>query len=207
MSASPRRTQEERRAATRSSIIDAARELFTEHGYNGCSVDAILERAGSSKGAFYHHFPDKSAVLEALIEEFEQEGLRRVVEWTAGITSTLEVMRAATANFLDWCTDPTIRQIVLIDALPVLGFERWHAIDDRYTLDLVEATLRRGIDRGELRPLPSVRAMARLIIGATNELALVVANAPDPAAARDDAISAFEVLFASLAAGSSKDSA
>ena len=37
-------------------------------------------RAESSKGAFYHHFRDKAAVLEALLAEFEEEGVRRAKE-------------------------------------------------------------------------------------------------------------------------------
>jgi AcrR family transcriptional regulator len=197
------RTQEERRAATRASILAAARDLFAERGYHGCAVDAILERAGSSKGAFYHHFADKAAVLEALLEEFEQESIERAVAWTAGLTSTIEIMRVTTRSFLDWCTDPYIRQVVLTDALAVLGSQRWHAIDDRYTLDALDQLLQRGVERGELRPMPSTRTMARLIVGATNELALFVAGAPDPATARDEAISAFDVLFEALAAGAS----
>src|ERR1700754_4987191 len=100
-----RRTQAERRAATRTAILTAARELFTEHGYHGCSIDAILLRAESSKGAFYHHFADKSAVLEALLTEFEDDGVRRAREWSAGITSPLEIIRVSAQNLLAWCTD------------------------------------------------------------------------------------------------------
>jgi len=153
-----RRTQADRRAATRAAILAAARELFTEHGYHGCSIDAILNRAASSKGAFYHHFSDKAAVLEALLTDFEEEGVRRAREWSAGITSPLEIMRLSARNLLDWCTDPYIRQVVLTDALSVLGFTRWHQIDDRYTLDVLDQLLQRGIAAKEVRPLPSTPA-------------------------------------------------
>jgi AcrR family transcriptional regulator len=200
-SAGPRRTQEQRRAATRAAILATARDLFAEHGYHGCSVDAILAQAGSSKGAFYHHFADKAAVLEALLEEFERDAVDRASAATAGLTSTIEIISVSLADFLELCTDPAVRQAVLIDALSVLGFERWHRIDDRYTLDVLDQLLQRGIAQGEIRPIPSPRTMARLIIGATNEAALFVANADDPVGARREAIASFDILLASLATG------
>jgi AcrR family transcriptional regulator len=194
-----RRTQADRRAVTRAAILAAARELFTQHGYHGCSVDTILARAGSSKGAFYHHFSDKTAVLEALLTDFEEEGVRRATQWSAGISSSLEIIRVSARNLLDWCADPYIRQVVLTDALSVLGFTRWHQIDDRYTLDVLDRLLQRGIATGEVRPLPSTRMTARLIIAAINEAALFVANAVDVGTARSEAFTSIDFMIMSIA--------
>jgi AcrR family transcriptional regulator len=194
-----RRTQADRRAVTRAAILAAARELFTQHGYHGCSVDTILDRAGSSKGAFYHHFSDKTAVLEALLTDFEEEGVRRATQWSAGISSSLEIIRVSARNLLDWCADPYIRQVVLTDALSVLGFTRWHQIDDRYTLDVLDRLLQRGIATGEVRSLPSTRMTARLIIGAINEAALFVANAVDVDTARSEAFASIDFMIMSIA--------
>lgn len=194
-----RRTQADRRAVTRAAILAAARELFTQHGYHGCSVDTILDRAGSSKGAFYHHFSDKTAVLEALLTDFEEEGVRRATQWSAGISSSLEIIRVSARNLLDWCADPYIRQVVLTDALSVLGFTRWHQIDDRYTLDVLDRLLQRGIATGEVRPLPSTRMTARLIIAAINEAALFVANAGDVDTARSEAFASIDFMIMSIA--------
>jgi AcrR family transcriptional regulator len=195
-----RRTQADRRAATRAAIVTAARELFTEHGYHGCSIDAILDRAGSSKGAFYHHFSDKASILEALLTDFEEEGVRRAREWSTGISSPLEIMRVSARNLLDWCTDPYMRQVVLTDALSVLGFTRWHQIDDRYTLDVLDQLLQRGVAAKQVRPLPSTRMTARLIIAALNEAALFVANAVDVDAARAEAFAGVDFMITSIAA-------
>jgi AcrR family transcriptional regulator len=197
--AETRRTQAQRRAATRAAILTAARELFAEHGYHGCSIDTILGRAESSKGAFYHHFSDKAAVLEALLAEFEEEGVRRAKEWSAGLSSPLEIIRVSAHNLLAWCTDPYIRQVVLTDALSVLGFARWHQIDDRYTLDVLDWLLQRGIDLGEVRPMPSTRMTARLINAATNEAALFVANSRDAEFARVEASAGIDHLIMSIA--------
>ena len=55
---------------TRDRIIDAAMELFSEHGYRGTSITRIEEAAGLSPGAggIYHHFPSKEALLTAGVQ-------------------------------------------------------------------------------------------------------------------------------------------
>jgi TetR/AcrR family transcriptional regulator, transcriptional repressor for nem operon len=55
---------------TRTQILDAAEELFLLQGYGGSSVDAILQRTGLTKGAFFHHFDSKHALARALIERY-----------------------------------------------------------------------------------------------------------------------------------------
>ena len=57
-------------AGTRDRIIDAAMELFSEHGYRGTSITRIEQAAGLSPGAggIYHHFPSKEALLTAGVE-------------------------------------------------------------------------------------------------------------------------------------------
>lgn len=55
---------------TRDRIIDAAMELFSEHGYRGTSITRIEQAAGLSPGAggIYHHFRSKEALLTAGVE-------------------------------------------------------------------------------------------------------------------------------------------
>ena len=51
-------------------IINAANELFALKGYDGTSVNDILEKVGIAKGTLYHHFKSKEDILDALIERF-----------------------------------------------------------------------------------------------------------------------------------------
>jgi TetR/AcrR family transcriptional regulator, transcriptional repressor for nem operon len=53
---------------TRERLMDAAEELFLVQGYGGTSVDAILERTGLTKGAFFHHFGSKRELAVSLLE-------------------------------------------------------------------------------------------------------------------------------------------
>lgn len=54
---------------TRRRILDAAQNLFAERGYEHTSIQNIVDALGDlSKGAIYHHFASKEAILEALTE-------------------------------------------------------------------------------------------------------------------------------------------
>lgn len=54
----------------RNHIIQTANTLFLEKGYEVTSVDHILEKAGISKGTFYHYFSHKLELLEAIVDNF-----------------------------------------------------------------------------------------------------------------------------------------
>jgi AcrR family transcriptional regulator len=54
---------------TRSKLLEAGFEEVHEHGFRAASLESILARAGVTKGALYHHFPNKQALGYALVEE------------------------------------------------------------------------------------------------------------------------------------------
>lgn len=62
-------TRQERAERTRTAIIDAAAEMFDEHGFNGASLSDILAKAGVTKGALYFHFSSKEELAHALVNE------------------------------------------------------------------------------------------------------------------------------------------
>jgi AcrR family transcriptional regulator len=78
-----RRTQEERRAATRGALLDATIDCLIEYGYANTTTTKVVERAGVSRGAQVHHFQTKaSLVAEAVVRLAERRGdeLRREIE-------------------------------------------------------------------------------------------------------------------------------
>jgi AcrR family transcriptional regulator len=52
---------------TRSRILDIALELFSEHGFDGTTLQQIADRLGFTKAALYYHFRSKEDLLQALI--------------------------------------------------------------------------------------------------------------------------------------------
>ena len=55
--------------ARRRQILDGARSCFARHGYEGATVRVLEEEIGLSRGAIFHHFPDKEALFLALAAE------------------------------------------------------------------------------------------------------------------------------------------
>ena len=69
----PRIVREEEYAFRRNQILDTALQLVYTKGYEQMTIQDILESLQISKGAFYHYFNSKSAVLEALVERIVDE--------------------------------------------------------------------------------------------------------------------------------------
>ena len=63
-----RRTQEERSAASRKKLSQAAFELIRDHGYASFRVASVAKAAGVSQGRQLHHFPNKEAIALAAVE-------------------------------------------------------------------------------------------------------------------------------------------
>jgi AcrR family transcriptional regulator len=87
---------------TRAKIVQAAQDLFSKTGYESSSVSDICDRAGISKGAFYHHFPSKQAVFMELLSE-----------WLKGIDIGLEAMR----NSQTGASQPLVRMADIIPSV------------------------------------------------------------------------------------------
>ena len=63
---------------TRRAILAAARQAFAKNGYADTPLEAIVGPARLTKGALYHHFNSKAAVLEAVYVEMAEELARQV---------------------------------------------------------------------------------------------------------------------------------
>jgi AcrR family transcriptional regulator len=63
---------------TRTTLIDAAATLFGAKGYDAVAVDTIVQQAGVSKGAFYHHFDSKDDLLDAVAERMAGEAMKAI---------------------------------------------------------------------------------------------------------------------------------
>ena len=55
---------------TKERILDAAQALILDHGFGATTVDAVVSRAGITKGAFFHHFGSKGDLARSLVERY-----------------------------------------------------------------------------------------------------------------------------------------
>ncbi|HEX2890734.1 TetR/AcrR family transcriptional regulator [Vineibacter terrae] len=168
--------------ATRAQIVQTATLLFSTAGYEATSIETVLARSGVSRGALYHHFASKEALFTAVLEAMEARIAQATIDASRGIADRVEAMRVGGEAFLELSRDPAIRQIVLIDAPAVLGWQKWRDIDARFGFGLLKGSLQAAADDGRLRP-DLVDIYAHILLAALLETALVIARAEDPAAA------------------------
>jgi TetR/AcrR family transcriptional regulator, transcriptional repressor for nem operon len=85
---------------TRSRIIDAARDLFWEKGYNSTSVADILSRSQVNSGSLYHFFPSKQDVLVGVLTAYRDSIDEMLLEpaWD-GIDDPIEKIFALLAHY------------------------------------------------------------------------------------------------------------
>jgi AcrR family transcriptional regulator len=178
---SPRRTRKaDQSEATRQALIAAARRLFAERGYADVSTEEIVQAAGVTRGALYHHYAGKLELFEAVYEDVERQLVESIAAsaMASAASDPLSALRAGAEAFLDACEDPAVQRIALVDAPSVLGWERWREIGMRYGFGLVHATLEAAMEAGQIDRAPST-PLAHLLLGAIDEGAMLIARADD----------------------------
>jgi AcrR family transcriptional regulator len=196
MSNAARRTQAERREATRDALIAAGRRLFAERGYADVASEELVAAAGVTRGALYHHFEGKLGLFEAVYEAVEQDLVARFpLERLVG-GDPFATLKVAVGEVLELGLDPEVHQIALVDAPAVLGWEKWHEIELRYGLGLIIASLTAAAEAGQIRELP-IPELANVLLGALLEASHYVSRADD----RESALESTRVVLETLLDG------
>ena len=183
---------------TRAALIAGARQLFVEKGYFATSTEEIVGAAGvGTRGALYHHFADKKAVFLAVFEEVESDLLAAAGTGAGNAVDPLGRLRSGLLGFLDASLTPEVQRVLLIDGPAVLGWQQWRALEERYGLGAIHRLLGLAVHSGQLSEQP-LDALAHVLLAAVDEAALFIANASDPATARDQAVAAIDHILAGL---------
>ena len=188
----------ERGKATRERLVATARELFGRDGYEATSVEAVLKEAGVAKGSLYHHFENKPALFDAVLDQVVAEVAGKAARAAAQHEDPVEGLRAGCHAWLRMSLDPAVQRIALVDAPAVLGWSRWRELDEQYTLGGVRRGLQQVADSGRL-PAAQVDALANMLLAAVGEAALLIVQADDPEASLADGQAAFDTLLDRLA--------
>lgn len=191
----------QRAGLTRLSLIEAARRLFTEHGYHAVGIRDITAAAGVTRGALAHHFADKEAVFVAVFDQIERELITATAEPphpTPGAVPDLWArFRQGVQLYLEAATRPDVQRVTLIDGPAVLGWRRWRALEEGYSLGALITVLQAAMEAGRIRTRP-VEPLAHLVLGSVMEAALLVAHSDDPAHRRTEVGQALDALLSGL---------
>lgn len=90
-----RRTQAERRAATRTALLDAVLDCLVARGHAGTTTTEICRRAGVSQGALFRYWDTKGELLVAAVEELFTRLFATIRERMAGVTAADDPVEAA----------------------------------------------------------------------------------------------------------------
>jgi AcrR family transcriptional regulator len=160
-------------AATRERILDAALAVFAGKGYHRASVDDIVRASGTSKGAVYHHFPNKEAVFLALVDDFA-ERLALAVAAAVGERhgALAKVEGALTAALATFATNEGLARLILLEAVSVgATYQAKRAeVTGRFAA-LIRGYLDEAAAEGSIPPLDTgIATLAWL--GAVNEVVI-----------------------------------
>jgi len=179
----------ERGQATRGHLVEVATRLFTAHGYEGTSIEMVLAEAGVSRGSLYHHFKGKDALFWAVLEDVGSRVGAKIIADVQAAPDPIAGLRIDCLAWIRLAVDPVVQQTVLIDAPAVLGWQRWREINEQTNLGWFRGDLSYAADQG-LLDHAHVDVFAHIVLAAVNEVAMMIARAPDPAAALAGAESA-----------------
>jgi len=180
--------------ATREQLIEVATRLFTEYGYEGTSIEAVLSAAGVSRGALYHHFAGKEALFEAVVLALSDRITAELGEVVRDCTDPVDMLRTAALAWIDLAANPVVQRVMLVDAPSVFGWDRWRDMDGGRTLGTMQAMLQAASDTGRLPP-QFVTPFSHMLLAALDELVLVIARSDDSEAAVAEGRMAVEELL------------
>ncbi len=166
-----RLSRAERREITRQRLLDAAAEVFTDHGFDGAAIDDVAARAGYTRGAFYSNFAGKPELLVALSEQRLQRFLGELVPVLRDTPDGERIARAA-----EFLSDRGSQDVLLLIELARLrgATPEVDALLDGFARDLTALVVRElqdpSFDLGDPSPAQleeGARAFVGAVLGVT----------------------------------------
>ena len=153
----PKQRREREKEEVKQMILDAARELFVEHGYEAVSMRKIAEKIEYSPTAIYLHFKDKEALLDELCGSDFRTLAREFIEF-AQIRDPIERMRRSGLAYVDFAlAHPQQYRLMFMTPLPPEHATSAENLASRGKIEedayaFLRATMAQAIDEKRVRP-------------------------------------------------------
>jgi AcrR family transcriptional regulator len=164
-SEAPRGVRAAGKARSRQSLLDAAKRLFMERGYEGATVRDIAAAAGLSTGAVFASFSDKSDLFnEVLLADLEEQ-VRLMLEAVAAPGPTSERLK----RLLNAGYERQLAQLELLRASVAVSWSQGLSgeLGDRpvraAVIEQLLQVLKEGVDKGELKADADVDLIAEIL--------------------------------------------
>jgi AcrR family transcriptional regulator len=88
--------------STRAKLLDAAEQVFLEHGFGAASMDLVRQQAGVSNGSLYHHYPTKEKLADALYAHTLRDFHATLMTPIAGKVSAEAAVKGLIRAYVQW---------------------------------------------------------------------------------------------------------
>jgi len=157
---------------TRAAILASARKVFAQQGYAKTSMDDLTAQVGLTRGALYHHFSDKKAVFEAVVDQLDQEMDQRLQQQYLLAEDSWHGFQNRCQLFLAMAQEQEIQRIILQDAPAVLLVDE----NKQKCISSLQNILAELIEQKKIIQC-DVEVFSRFIHGSLTELAFWISHA------------------------------
>lgn len=194
----------ERRVAD---ILVAARDVFTEKGYQEALISDIADRAGVVEGSIYRFFDNKRDLLVKTVEHWYEDMLAHDEEQFRGVRGTWNRIRFLVHHHLATIRrEPALSRLVFQELRPDLDYRktRLFQLNQAYTHRLVD-TVKAGMAVGEFRSDVSPSLVRDMVYGAVEHRTWAFLRKEGDFNIDETADSITELIYRGLAKASTKD--
>ena len=192
-----RSRRDEHTEATRQALLSAGREIFAREGYQAASMEAISRAARVTRGAFYHHFEDKTALFDAVVVAMQIEAAETIQARARTQRKIWDRLTTGIDAYLDVCLEPAYARIVIQEAPAILGSQRYREIEEAHPMALLGATLNALKREGEIA-FDDMGLLTRLLDAMICKVAIMLPDAEDGRKLRKNAHKLFDGLLGGL---------
>lgn len=170
----------QKKDAKRTSMMQAALEIFAERGYQSATIRDIVREADVSIGTFYFYFPDKETLFVHLYEETADFLVHTLQQASAGRTTFAQKVRAIIQAYVSIAIfEPAVIELLLVagvGTVPALAAKT--ASFREQLVQLWQRPLGDALSKGQLVE-QNVRRTAEGLTGAVDQLVLSLLAQPD----------------------------
>ena len=170
---------------TRRQILDAAFEEFYKNGFQGSSINRIVDQAGTTKGALFHHFRGKNDLGYTVVREVIYPHLKE--RWADPLAKTTDPITDLKRLFRQ-CMKEEIANGSIVQGCPLNNLaQEMSPLDEKFRKsleqiyidwrDCLAAAFARGIKAGTVRKNVSPHKVAAFIVAAQAGIAGTAKNA------------------------------
>jgi len=152
----------QRKAATHQSLLDAAREMIADKGYNSVEILDITERANVSKATFYKHFANKEECVRELMEQGFDALAEEILGKQGHVSITPEWVHISFSRIFGWAEENRELLLVMVGGG---ASTQLNAFGRSYMAQIIERTIVTEFVQTAQPPRFPAKVTAQLITG------------------------------------------